>query len=58
MALILDLNHSYIYFRAKMPKFHLYSAKKQTKKGNFFTLEKKASSYFQPYIGWDYYETV
>lgn len=37
MALILDLNHSYIYFRAKMSKFHLYSAKKnKQKKGHFF----------------------
>lgn len=56
MALILDLSHSYIYFRAKMSKFHLYSAKKKKtnkKKAFFLHWKKTPSSYFQPYIGWD-----
>lgn len=61
MALILDLSHSYIYFRAKMSKFHLYSAKKKKnkqKKGIFFTLEKNPKFIFSALYWLRYYETA
>lgn len=52
MALILDLSHSHIYFRAKMSKFHLYSAKKtKQKKGHFFYTGKKTQVHiFSPIL--------
>lgn len=41
-------DHRYTYFLAKIPKFHLYSAKQLKKGQELFTLEGKKICVFSP----------